>query len=161
MSLVLFAALLLQASAPETLTVRAARTPTYASDGRLALSSDGDLLVQAAAGGAWIRLTTGPAWDRDPVWTRDGSAIVFSSDRSGNFDLWRVSVGTRGAIGEPEQLTMTTEAESAPSVAADGSIAFVRGHGNSARIWIRAADGTEKRLSTRDRKSTRLNSSHG
>lgn len=150
MSLVLFAALLLQASAPETLTVRAARTPTYASDGRLALSSDGDLLVQAAAGGSWMRLTSGPAWDRDPVWTRNGNAIVFSSDRDGNFDLWRIGVGSNGAIGAPEQLTKTPEDESAPSLALDGSIAFVRGHGNSARIWIRAADGTEKRLSTRE-----------
>jgi gamma-glutamyltranspeptidase/glutathione hydrolase len=149
-SIVFFAALLLQASAPESLTVHAARTPTYASDGRLALSSDGDLLVQAAAGGAWMRLTTGPAWDRDPVWTRDGSAIVFSSDRSGNFDLWRVSVGANGAIGAPEQLTTTPEDESAPSLAMNGSIAFVRGHGSSARIWIRAADGTEKRLNTRE-----------
>jgi gamma-glutamyltranspeptidase/glutathione hydrolase len=149
-SFVLFAALLLQASAPDSLTVHAARGPAYAPDGRLALSSDGDLIVQAAADGAWIRLTTGPAWDRDPAWTRDGSAIVFSSDRGGNFDLWRISVGSNGAIGVPEQLTKTPEDESAPSVARDGSIAFVRGHGNSARIWIRAADGTEKRLNTRE-----------
>ena len=150
MSLVFFAALLLQASSPESLTVRAARTPTYAPDGRLAVSSDGDLLAQTSAGSSWTRITTGPAWDRDPVWTRDGRAIVFSSDRSGNFDLWRISVGPNGDIGVPEQLTQTSDAESAPSIAPDGSIAFVRGHGNSARIWIRSADGTTNRLNVRE-----------
>jgi gamma-glutamyltranspeptidase/glutathione hydrolase len=149
-SLVFFAALLLQVSTPDSLTIHAARTPAYAPDGRLAISSDGDLLVQSSAGGTWIRLTAGPEWDRDPAWTRDGRAIVFSSDRSGNFDLWRINVGPNGTIGTPEQLTNASDDESAPSVAADGSIAFVRGHGNTARIWIRAADGTEKRLNTRE-----------
>lgn len=150
MSVALLAALLFQASAPESVTVRTARAPAYAPDGRLALASDGDLLVQSKPGGPWLRLTSGPAWDRDPAWTRDGSAIVFSSDRGGNFDLWRVQVGADGAIGEPEQLTRTPEDESAPSVAVDGSIAFVRGHGNTSRIWIRGADGTEKRLNARE-----------
>ncbi len=150
MSVALFAVLLLQAAAPESVTVRAARAPAFAPDGRLALASDGDLLVQRTAGGKWIRLTSGRAWDRDPAWTRDGKAIVFSSDRGGNFDLWQVQVGADGAVSDPVQITRTAEDESAPSVAPDGSIAFVRGYGAAARIWIRAVDGSEKRLNTRD-----------
>src|SRR6188474_1438540 len=70
--------------------LRGVRDPAFAPDGRLVVSIDGDLYLQAAGSGAWSRLTTGPAWDREPVWARDGASIVFSSDRSGGFDLWRL-----------------------------------------------------------------------
>ena len=112
----------------------------------MALSSNGDLLVQATPNGPWVHATSGRAWDRDPAWTHDGRAVVFSSDRGGNFDLWRVKVSANGSVGEPERITSTPESESAPSVAPDGTIAFVRGYGRSARVWLRSADGTERRL---------------
>jgi gamma-glutamyltranspeptidase/glutathione hydrolase len=75
---------------------------------------------------------------------------VFSSDRGGNFDLWRLPLGADGASGEPQRITSTPEAETQPNVAADGRIAFVRGFGGASRVWIRAADGTEKRLTDRE-----------
>jgi Tol biopolymer transport system component len=53
------------------------RDPSFAPDGRLVVSIDGDLFVQAAGGGVWTRLTSGPAWDREPSWARDGGAVVF------------------------------------------------------------------------------------
>jgi gamma-glutamyltranspeptidase/glutathione hydrolase len=139
-------ALFLQSVVPDSVALHGARSPAYAPDGRLAVSVDGDLLVQQSPGGRWMRVTSGPAWDRDPVWTRDGSALVFSSDRGGNFDLWRVRVNADGTGAEPERITRTPEPESAPTIAPDGSIAFVRGSGNAARIWIRVPDGSEKRL---------------
>ena len=123
-----------------------ARSPAYAPDGRLVVAVEGDLYVQQSAGGAWTRLTTGAAWDRDPAWTRDGSAIVFSSDRGGRFSLWHVPVSG----GEPQRLTNAKDDDSAPSIAADGSIAFVRGFGGAARVWLRAADGSENRLTNRE-----------
>src|SRR5512132_3624433 len=92
------AALLLQTSAA------AARNPSYAHDGRLAVSVQGDLWVVSARG-EWTRLTSGSAWDREPVWDPDGSSIVFSSDRAGNFDLWRITLGASGAMGEAERIT--------------------------------------------------------
>jgi Tol biopolymer transport system component len=144
--LALLVAVLLQTPVPDTSTVHAARSPAFAPDGRLALSANGDLLVQATPSGAWVRATSGRAWDRDPAWTHDGRAIVFSSDRGGNFDLWRVTVHADGSVGEPERLTSTPESESAPTVAPDGTIAFVRGYGRSARVWLRGTDGAERRL---------------
>ena len=151
MLLALFATVLLQVPAADTNAVEAARAPAFASDGRLALTSNGDLLIQATPNGRWVRATTGRAWDRDPAWTHDGRAIVFSSDRGGNFDLWRVAVNANGRVGEPERLTSTAEDESAPTVAPDGTIAFVRGYGRSARVWLRSADGTERRLTKESR----------
>ena len=151
MLLALFAAVLLQVPAPDTSAVQAARSPAFAPDGRLALSSNGDLLVQATPNGVWVHATSGRAWDRDPAWTHDGRAIVFSSDRGGNFDLWRITINADGSSGEPERLTSTPESESAPSVAPDGTLAFVRGYGRSARVWLRGADGKERRLTKESR----------
>ncbi len=129
--------------------LRGARDPAYAADGRLVVSIDGDLYVQAPNAGAWTRLTSGPAWDRQPAWSRDGSSIVFSSDRTGGFDLWRISVpasGAGSALSEPERLTTSPEPDGEPSVGIDGRIIFVRGLGAMARLWSRARDGTEQRL---------------
>jgi TolB protein len=128
-------------------TLRGVRDPAFAPDGRLVVSIDGDLYLQAAGGGAWSRLTTGPAWDREPAWARDGTSIVFSSDRSGGFDLWRLAVSAPGSAGaQPERLTTSPEPDAEPSIAADGRIVFVRGRGDAARLWSRARDGAEQRL---------------
>src|SRR5215831_6115762 len=141
--------LALQQPVPADSGLRGTRDPAYAPDGRLVVSIDGDLYIQAANGGPWTRLTGGPAWDREPTWSRDGTSIVFSSDRSGGFDLWRVTVpatGAGSASSEPERLTTSAEPDGEPSVANDGRIIFVRGRGAMARLWSRAGDGTEQRL---------------
>src|SRR5262249_13711041 len=115
----LLTALLLQAAAPDTVALRGARSPAYGPDGRLAIAVEGDIFVRAASTSPWTRVTSGPAWDRDPAWTRDGSAIVFSSDRSGKFAIWRVRLDARSIAAEPERLTNSTDAEGSPTVAPD------------------------------------------
>ena len=53
-------------------------------------------------------LTRDPGEDQHPLWTRDGKRIIFSSNRSGVFNLWwQAADGT----GEPEQLTKSSEPE--------------------------------------------------
>ena len=142
-------ALLLQAStAADSTHGVGAHNPAYAHDGRLAVSVRGDLWVVSKAG-QWTQLTSGPAWDREPAWSADGSAIVFSSDRSGNFDLWRVAIGPSGA-SEPERLTTSPLPDAQPTVARDGRIVFVRGRLGAASLWVRSPNGAESRL-TKDR----------
>ena len=141
------ALLLLALQQPSDSAVRGVRDPAFAPDGRLAVSIDGDLYVQATTDGGFQRLTNGPGWDREPVWTRDGRSIVFSSDRSGGFDIWRMVVpSAAGVAAEPERITTNNEPEGEPSVGADGRVIFVRGRGDASRLWLRLADGTERRL---------------
>jgi Tol biopolymer transport system component/imidazolonepropionase-like amidohydrolase len=48
----------------------------------------GDLYTVPRAGGTATRLTRGMALDLQPVYSPDGSRILFVSDRSGNENLW-------------------------------------------------------------------------
>lgn len=127
----------------------AMRDPAYAADGRLAVSIDGDLWVQRAPGrdAGWRRLTSGVAWDREPAWAPDGRSIVFTSDRAGGLDLWRVS--TEGdATGTAERLTTDADDEMEATLGADGTIVFTRGRGARARLWVRDPSGADRRLTT-------------
>jgi len=130
----------------------AMRDPAFATDGRLAVSVDGDLWMQPvrAGEGGWRRLTSGGAWDREPAWARDGRSVVFTSDRSGQLDLWRVSVTESATPPSPERVTTGALDEMEPSLGPDGTIVFTRGRGASARLWVRAPDGQERRLTTGD-----------
>lgn len=125
--------------------VPGAQDPSYAPDGRLALSVRGDLWI-VSPNASWTRITAGTGWDREPAWSPDGRSLVFSSNRGGNFDIWQVAVGDTGAVGAPTRLFGSADDENEPVVGRDGRIVFVRGDGSSARLWIHARDGSDRRL---------------
>ena len=123
-------------------TLPPVRDPAFATDGRLAVSFEGDLWLRDAGGRRWNRLTSGPAWDRQPAWSPDGQAIVFVSDRNGGSRLFRLNI--RG--GQVERLTNDALPDAEPTVGRNGAVAFVRGRGDAARVWVRSAAGAESRL---------------
>lgn len=124
-----------------------AADPAYARDGRLALSLRGDLWVRLPGPPVrWIQVTSGPASDREPAWWPDGSALVFASDRSGDFRLWRVTVGPNGPTAEPARVTDSSAWEGEPTVSRGGDLVFVRGRGSLARLILRTAAGVERPL---------------
>ena len=135
-------------AAPDTASLVGARSPAYAPDGRLALSMNGHLMLQRGANGPLVALTTGAGWDRDPSWTPDGAAIVFASDRGGNYDLWRLAVSADGTADALTRLTNTPQQETSPSVSSDGRIAFLRGSGNATRVWVLDATGKDARVTS-------------
>jgi gamma-glutamyltranspeptidase/glutathione hydrolase len=143
-SLLSVALLLVQAATQDS--TPAARNPAYSRDGRLAVSVEGDLWVVSKAG-QWSHVTSGPAWDREPAWTPDGKSLVFSSDRSGNFDLWTVAA-EEGA--QPTRVTTSPLPEGEPTVGLDGKIYFVRGRLGAAALWTHDTNGNESRV-TKDR----------
>lgn len=69
----------------------------------------------------------------------DGRHLVFSSDRAGTFNLWRVEMSG----GEPFRLT-NGEGEVSPRFSPDGRwVVYQRGFPTSARIWRVPIDGGE------------------
>src|SRR5690349_17513474 len=52
----------------------------------------GDLYILPISGGTAKRLTGGPAFDSEPVFSPDGRRIAFVSDRSGSDNIWLIDV---------------------------------------------------------------------
>ncbi|OEK05571.1 amidohydrolase [Roseivirga misakiensis] len=61
----------------------------------------GDLYTMPFAGGKATRITDGMAYDTQPRFSPDGKHIVFSSDRSGNDNIWTMELATE----ETKQIT--------------------------------------------------------
>ncbi|MEP6707319.1 MAG: protein kinase, partial [Pyrinomonadaceae bacterium] len=106
------------------------RVPQLSPDGqKLAVS-----IFHPQAGGSdiWLyelsrnvptRFTFDPAFDNSPVWSPDGSQIVFTSNRKGPYDIYQKA--SSGA-GSEEVLFESNESKLATSWSADGRfIAFV------------------------------------
>jgi len=51
-----------------------------------------DLYTVAAGGGEPVAVAESASFDWNPVWSRDGRYLYFSSDRSGGLSIWRVSI---------------------------------------------------------------------
>ena len=74
-----------------------------------ALAPDGESLIFSALGDLWLKRTGSTAQqltkdhyvDLDPAWSPSGDRIVFATDRSGNMELWILSLED----GFTEQLT--------------------------------------------------------
>ena len=98
----------------------------------------------------WTQLTFGPAWDREPAWTTDGSALVYTSNASGHSQLYRVAVAAQGAAAMPIRITTSSEPESQASVSPEGTILFARGRTGRTTIWMRTAAGVERRFTSGD-----------
>ncbi len=75
-------------------------------DGRtLVLEVLGDLYTLPVEGGAAQPLQTGMAFDSQPRFSPDGSAVAFLSDRGGSEELWVMTLPD----GEPRQLSKTSD----------------------------------------------------
>ena len=60
-----------------------------------------DIFVLATDGSRESLLVAHPANDVRPLWTPDGNAIVFRSDRSGTLEMWLIPVAQGAAQGLP------------------------------------------------------------
>jgi Tol biopolymer transport system component len=109
---------------------------TTTADGRrTAFTALGDLWLSER--GALRRLTDDTWVDLDPAFAPDGGSLVFASERSGQFELWRIDL--RG--GAPSQITFGALQPRHPAVSGDGRrVAFIetepQGSGSRERLAV-------------------------
>jgi len=98
-----------------------------------------DIYVISANGGAPRRLTTHPAEDKWPYWSRDGRWIFFSSTRSGREEIWKMpSIG-----GEAVQITRNSG--DMPEESADGRfLYYMKGWPEAVTVWRASVDGNQE-----------------
>ncbi len=87
---------------------------------QIAFSYQGDIFIVPSQGGKAVQLTTNPAYESEPMWTADGSKVVFSSTREKSKDVWVVSADG----GVPVRLTDFPGHETPLTVTADGNVLF-------------------------------------
>ena len=59
---------------------------------------ENDIWMIGANGGKPVRMTTDPANDGDPSWSRDGRWIYFDSARTGEQQVWKIPADGGEAI---------------------------------------------------------------
>jgi Tol biopolymer transport system component len=119
------------------------------------ISGGGEAIFVVNANGTGLRRLTQPphdAVDDEPAWSPDGSAIVFRSNRGGNFNIWLMD-----ADGMDLRRITDGSYDAEPTWSPDGSqIAFVRYSGDvvtgSLDVWVVNSDGTgqPRRLTSSD-----------
>ncbi len=125
------------------------RTLTISPDGkRVAVertdpqTQNKDIWLIDAASGASTRFTSDPGWDAFPTWSPDGSRIVFTSNRSGVYDLYRKA--SSGA-GNDELLYQSTEGKGPNSWSPDGKFLIYYSLGQPTHLKLLAVDGPADR----------------
>ena len=92
-------------------------------------------------------VTTSIGFDRQPVYSPDGRHILFSSNRSGNIDLWMVERAT-GALS---QVTDDPAHDWDPAFSPDNRhILWSSNRGGHMEIWISNFDGSGARQVSQD-----------
>ena len=126
--------------------------PTLSPDRtRIAFSSnrDGsyDLYLMDADGGNLQRLTTEPGREAEPVWTPDGSRLVYTVTRQAKeSQLYALRPDGRPA----QALTTEPGGNYSPAISADGrSLAFVSTRDGNQEIYVMPVEGGEPRRVTR------------
>jgi serine/threonine protein kinase len=92
-------------------------------------------------------LTRGNSCNRQPAYSPDGSRILFSSNMTGNLDLWEVSVQARGLRRITEDATEDWD----PAYSPDGKhILWSSNRNGHFEIWMANADGSGSRQVSQD-----------
>ena len=126
--------------------------PSYSPDGKkLAITLSGssgnlDVYLLELASGQLTRLTDDPGIDTEAVFTPDGSAVYFTSDRSGSPQIYRLALG---GSERPKRVTFTGSYNARPRISPDGKqLALLTLDNGAYRIGIQdLASGTVTVLS--------------
>ena len=85
------------------------------------------------------QLTSNEGWDIEPAWSPDSAKLVFSSNCSGNYDIWTMNADGTGL----QNITNNSALDVKPAWSPDGTkVAFVSDRSGNKDIWVANADGS-------------------
>jgi dipeptidyl aminopeptidase/acylaminoacyl peptidase len=128
------------------------RTLTISPDGKRVAAErtdretqNKDIWLLDVASGATTRFTSDPGWDAFPLWSPDGSRIIFTSNRSGVYDLYQKP--SSGA-GNEVLLYRSTEGKGPNSWSPDARFLIYYSLGQPTHLRLLAAEGPADRMPT-------------
>lgn len=104
-----------------------------------------DIWLLDIASGATTRFTSDPAWEAFPTWSPDGSRIVFTSNRSGVYDLYQKA--SNGA-GQEALLYQSSEGKGPTSWSPDGRFLLYYSLGQPTHLRLLPVAGPADRKPT-------------
>jgi Tol biopolymer transport system component len=116
-------------------------TPRWSPDGRrIAFDSNAeggefDIWVIGVDGGKPVRMTTHPANDGNPSWSRNGRWIYFDSARTGEQQIWKMPADGGEAI------QLTRDGGYAPLESPDGKFLYYTKSLGNTTLWRVPLDG--------------------
>jgi Tol biopolymer transport system component len=97
-----------------------------------------DIYVISVSGGKPIRLTSDPAGDVSPTWSRDGKWVYFGSKRTGRWEIWKVSAGGGEAV------RVTRNGGDTAIESPDGKFLYYTKYYDSSGLWKMPVSGGEE-----------------
>lgn len=110
------------------------------------LGGDSEIYVVRADGTKPQNVSKNPGVDINPVWSQDGSRLLYTSHRDGQFDIYRVDVKD-GRAGRSKRITKESSDDMWPAWSPDGNtIAYCSYEGGYSRVYFSDAEGGNREL---------------